>query len=162
MVRLWYASFALVWIVVLCVFFRSLYIQQWGYFHNSAGFLKIHTCSALLAECTLWFDCSLVVGIDVNYRVITLLLKKYGNLPLCLENYVLFLLPPNFTTILFTYPLSYIIYLGEPSGNIISDYHGTSIHIFMHGYYPIYEKKFSKPSFSWFIQENLYQMPTLL
>ena len=74
-------------------------------------------------------------------------MKKYGNLPLCLENYALFSLPPIFTTILFTYPLRYIIYLGEPSGNIISNYHGTFIHIFMHGYYSIYQKKISKPSF---------------
>ena len=31
--------------------------------------------------------------IDENYRVITLILKKYGNLPLCLKNYTLFSLP---------------------------------------------------------------------
>ena len=67
--------------------------------------------------------------IDENYRVITLILKKYGNLPLYLENYALFSLPPIFTTILYTYPLRYIIYLGEPSGNIISNCHGTFIHI---------------------------------
>ena len=35
---------------------------------------------------------------------------------------------------IYTYTLSYIIYLGEPPGNIISNYHGTFIHIFMHGY----------------------------
>ena len=75
--------------------------------------------------------------IGENYWVITLILEKYGNLPLCLENYALFSLPPIFTTILYTYPLRYIIYLGKPSGNIISNYHGTSIHIFMHGYYHI-------------------------
>ena len=33
-------------------------------------------------------------GIDGNYRVITLIFTKYGNLPLCLENYALFSLPP--------------------------------------------------------------------
>ena len=60
-----------------------------------------------------------MVRIDENYRVITLILKKYSNLPLCLENYALFLLPLIFTTILYTYPLRYIIYLWEPSGNII-------------------------------------------
>ena len=86
-------------------------------------------------------------GIDENYQVITLILKKYGNLPLCLENYALFSLPPIFTTILYTYTLRNIVYLGEPSGNIITDYHGTFIHIFMLGYYPIYQKKCSKPSF---------------
>ena len=58
--------------------------------------------------------------------------KKYGNSPLYLENYALFLLPPIFTNILYTYPLSYMIYLGEPSGNIILNYHGTFIHIYMH------------------------------
>ena len=78
-----------------------------------------------------------------NYRVITLIFTKYGNLPLCLENYTLFSLPPIFTNILYTYPLRYIIYLGEPSGNIISNYHGTFIHICMHGYYPIHQKKIS-------------------
>ena len=30
--------------------------------------------------------------------------EKYGNLPLCLENYALFSLPPIFTDILYTYP----------------------------------------------------------
>ena len=95
------------------------------------------------------FDRGRICGsIDENYRVITLILKKYGNLPLCLENYALFSLPPIFTTILYTYPLRCIIYLGELSGNIISNYHGTFIHIFIHGYYPIYQKNFSKPSFS--------------
>ena len=63
--------------------------------------------------------------------------QKYGNLPLCLENYALFLLPPIFTKTVYTYTLSNIIYLEEPSGNIISNHHGTFIHIFMHGYYPI-------------------------
>ena len=29
------------------------------------------------------------------------------------------------------------MYLWEPSDNIISNYHGVFIHIFMHGYYPI-------------------------
>ena len=71
-------------------------------------------------------------GIDDNFRVITLILEKYGNLPLCLENYALFLLPLIFTNILYTYTLRYIIYLGEPPGNIISNYHGTFIHIYMH------------------------------
>ena len=78
-------------------------------------------------------------GIDENYRAITLILKKYGNLPLYLENYALFSLPPIFTTILYTYPLSYIIYLGEPLGSIISNYHGTFIHIFMDTYDPIFK-----------------------
>ena len=87
--------------------------------------------------CTEVIPPDMVLTIDVNYQVITLILKKYGNLPLCLENYVLFSLPPIFTNYLYTYTLSYIIYLGEQSGNTISNYHGTFIHIFMHGYYPI-------------------------
>ena len=62
-------------------------------------------------------------------------LQKYGNLPLCLENYELFSLLPIFTKI-YIYTLRYIIYLGEPSVNIISTYQGTFIHIFMHGYDP--------------------------
>ena len=47
------------------------------------------------------------------------------------------------------------MYLGEPSSNIISNYHGTFIHIFMHGYYPIYQKKISKASF-FMIQTRKY------
>ena len=73
--------------------------------------------------------------------------EKYGNLPLCLENYALCSVPPIFTTILYTYPLRFIIYLEEPSGNIIMNYHGTFIHIFIHGYYPAYQKKFSETVF---------------
>ena len=69
-----------------------------------------------------------------NYQVITFIFKKYGYLPLCLENYTLFLLLPIFTNNLYTYSLRYIIYLGEPSGNIILNYHGTFIHMFMHWY----------------------------
>ena len=37
--------------------------------------------------------------------------RKCGNLPLCLENYALFSLPPIFTNNLYTYTLRYIIYL---------------------------------------------------
>ena len=43
---------------------------------------------------------------------------KYGNLPLRLENHALLLLPLFFTTF-YTYPFNNILYLGEPSGNII-------------------------------------------
>ena len=43
--------------------------------------------------------------------------------------------PLIFTKRLFTYPLSNILYLGYPYGNIISNYHGTFIHIFMYGCY---------------------------
>ena len=45
----------------------------------------------------------LIIAIDGNYWVITLIFKKYGNLPLCLENYALFYLPPIFTNHLYTY-----------------------------------------------------------
>ena len=51
-------------------------------------------------------------GVYGNYRVITLIFKKYGNLLLYLENYALFSLPPIFTNNLYTYTLIYIIYLG--------------------------------------------------
>ena len=37
--------------------------------------------------------------IDGNYRVINLIFKKYGNLPLCLEKCALFSLPPIYTNI---------------------------------------------------------------
>ena len=40
---------------------------------------------------------------------------------------------------LYTYPLRNIIYLGEPSGNIKSNYHGTFIHIYMRWYDPIFK-----------------------
>ena len=73
-------------------------------------------------------------SIDENYLVITLIHKKYGDLPLCLENYALLSLPPIFTIVFNTYPLRYIIYLGEPSGKIISNCHGTLIQIYMHWY----------------------------
>ena len=43
--------------------------------------------------------------------------QKNGNLPLCLENYALLLLPPIFTNGLYTCTLRYIIYIGEPLGN---------------------------------------------
>ena len=82
---------------------------------------------------------SLEVDIDENYWLIILIFNKFGNLPLCLENCELFSLPPIFTNILYTYSLRYIIYLGEPLGNIISNYHGTFIHIFMHWYDPIFK-----------------------
>ena len=73
-----------------------------------------------------------------NYRVINLIIKKYGNLPLCLEHYALFSLPPILKNIyIYTYKWSNIIYLGEPLGNIVSNYHGTCIHIFIHVYYHI-------------------------
>ena len=47
----------------------------------------------------------IVIGyrIDVNYRIITLILKKYGNLPLCLENYALFLLSQFYRKIIYIY-----------------------------------------------------------
>ena len=85
-----------------------------------------------------------LVTIDENYRVITLIFKKYGNLPLCMENYALFSLPPIFTNILYTYPLRYITYLEEPSGNTISNYHGKFIHIYMHLYDPMFKKNIWK------------------
>ena len=80
-----------------------------------------------------------LLHIDENYRVITLIFKKYGNLPLCLENCALFSLPLIFTNILYTYSLRYIIYLGEPSGNIILNYRVTFIHIYMHCYDPMFK-----------------------
>ena len=39
---------------------------------------------------------------------------------------------------LYTYTLRDIIYLGEPSGNIISNYHGTFIHIYIEGESPMW------------------------
>ena len=76
--------------------------------------------------------CGSVTIIDGNYRVITLIFNKYGNLPFSLENYALISLPPIFTNNLYTYTLSYITYLGEQSGDIISNSHCTFIRIFMH------------------------------
>ena len=56
-----------------------------------------------------------------------------------------FLVTLNFYNILHTYALSNILYLGEKSVNLISNYHGTFIHIFMYRYYHI--KKKIKPFF---------------
>ena len=50
------------------------------------------------------------------------------------------LVTPDFYKNIYTYTLIYIIYLGEPSGNTISNPHGTFIHIFMHGYNPNFKK----------------------
>ena len=52
-----------------------------------------------------------------NYRVITLIYKKNGNLSLCLENYALFSLPPIFTKNIYTYTVEENCSLG---GSIIS------------------------------------------
>ena len=52
-----------------------------------------------------------IVTIDGNYQIITLIPKKYCNIPPYLENCELFSLPPIFTNILYPYPLSYTIYL---------------------------------------------------
>ena len=70
-------------------------------------------------------------SIDDNYRVITLILKNMVIYPFVwrIIDYSRY---PNFMNILYTCPLRYIIYLGELLGNIISNYHGTFIHIFMH------------------------------
>ena len=75
--------------------------------------------------------------IDGNYRLITLIFKTYGNLHLCFENHVLFLLPPIFTNILYTYTLRPIIYLGERLGNftVKSPWHiYTNIHAWILSY----------------------------
>ena len=76
--------------------------------------------------------------VDGNYRVITLLFKNMVIYPSVwrIMHYSRY---PRFKYIyIYTYKLSYIIYLGEPLGNIISNCHGTFIHIFMHAYYPIF------------------------
>ena len=74
---------------------------------------------------------------------------KIWYLPLYLENYEWFSLPLLLSKKLQTDTLSNIIYLGEPLGNILSNLHDTFIHIFMHGYYPIYQRKIPKPFFSY-------------
>ena len=66
--------------------------------------------------------------------------KKNDNIPLYLKNYAIFLSPPIFTNNIYTYILRYMMYLGEPSGNIIKNYHCTFIEIFMHGYDPSLKK----------------------
>ena len=79
-----------------------------------------------------------------------------------MENYALFSLPPIFTNILYTYALRYIVYLGEPSGNIISNYYGTLYTYSCMHIIPYIKRKIPNRLFSLFIQENLYQRPTLL
>ena len=88
-------------------------------------------------------------SIDETYWVITLMFKKYGNLTLCLENYALFSLPPIFTNILYTYPLSHIIHIGEPLGSIISNDHCICIHIYMHWYDPMFKRYTRNIFFPW-------------
>ena len=80
------------------------------------------------------------VSIDGNNQVITLILKKYGNLPLLFGELCIILVTPDF------YKYFMFIHI-RASGNIISNYHGTFMHIFMHRYCPIYQKKISKSSF---------------
>ena len=58
-----------------------------------------------------------------------------------MENYALFSLPSIFTTFLYAYALVNILYLGEPSGNSFWNSYGAFIHIFIHGYYHIYQKE---------------------
>ena len=62
-------------------------------------------------------------------------------------------LTPDFPTIIYIYPLRYIIYLEEPLGDIISNYHGTFVHLYMHWYYTIYLKNINEtvvfPRFIW-------------
>ena len=105
------------------LYFNSLkrFCLRYGYYPElSKRVLISHLENIVVGNglaCIMCLKCALACAIDGNYRVITLLFKKYGNLPLCLENYALFLLPLIFTNIFHTYPLMYIIYLGEPSGN---------------------------------------------
>ena len=65
--------------------------------------------------CLLHFHGGHILELPGNYPFFT----KYGNLPLCVENYALFSLPLISTKHLYTYTLSNILYLREPSGNII-------------------------------------------
>ena len=106
----------------------------WLSFRESHIFRSVFVFSYV---CIIQLYILLIRIIDDNYRVITLIIKKYGNLFLCLENFALFSFSPIFTTSLYKYSLSHIIYLGAPLCNIISNYHGTFMHIFMHGYYTI-------------------------
>ena len=50
-----------------------------------------------------------VAHIDLNYRIITLIITKHGNLPFLLQ---------NDATFLYTYALINILYLGELPGNL--------------------------------------------
>ena len=70
----------------------------------------------------------------VNYQLITLTFKNMVIYPSVwrIMNDSRY---PNFYN-KYIYTLNYIICLGEPSGNIISNYHDTFIHISMNGYDP--------------------------
>ena len=100
---------------------------------NLIGVLQV-IADSLIKLWLLRFDNTRSQYIDGNYWVITLIFKKYCNLSICLKNCALFSLPTIFTNNLYTYTLIYIIYPVEPSGNIISNYHGAFIHISIHGY----------------------------
>ena len=85
---------------------------------NKLMVTKASTRSMLALLALAWEDLLVsisMVAIDGNYWLITLTFKKYGNLPLCMENYALFSLPSIFKSRLYTYASRYIIYLGESS-----------------------------------------------
>ena len=69
-------------------------------------------------------------NIDENYWVITFFYKIWS-FTLPFGELCIILITPNFYNILYTYPFNNILYLGEPSGNIIWNYHGTFIYILM-------------------------------
>ena len=63
---------------------------------NEIGVSPVITASHFLAKVVALYFSLVTISrkIDGNYRVITLIFTKYGDLPLCLENYALFSLPP--------------------------------------------------------------------
>ena len=71
-----------------------------------------------------------------NYPVFTVVMVIYTSVKRIMHYYI----TPDFPTILYTYPLRYIIYLRELLVNIISNYHGTFIHLYMHWYDSVYKR----------------------
>ena len=74
-----------------CFYLRFVYFHN--LFHLTYGRIRWRACIVII-----WMK--EVFNMDGNYRVITLIFKKYGNLRLSLEKYALFLLPPIFTNFL--------------------------------------------------------------
>ena len=72
---------------------------------NEIGASPVITASHFLAKVVALYFSLVTISrkIDGNYWVITLIFTKYGDLPLRLENYSLFLLPHFFTKQLYTY-----------------------------------------------------------
>ena len=105
-----------------------------------------HNCRPALYPIISFSSC-----IDGNYRVITLILKHMAIYP-SVWRIMHYFRYPRFLQIFLIY-ISIKVYdlSGEPSGNIISNYHGTFIHIYMHSYDLMFKIYIWNSYFPWLI-----------